>query len=633
MEVMRRVDVRKNRVITVLVAVLLACFMLVSTFGAFSSIVYAANFNIGDTVEVYNTGTSGLVVRDTACGTQIGGKFDGARGTVLDGPIFCNDYNRWKIRWDDGLIGWSAENWLIKVSSIPDTTAPMVNSLSVSPSSVSLGSSFTISYSVSDTGGSGLNRVELWRANDSGGSPVGWAEVKRTSASGNSYSGSFTDAPSSVESYWYGIHVVDGAGNWNEEKNSNTGGTPGVYGPIWVAIIGPDYKGFPGGYCTWYAAKEFDKVAPSPGVNWHGDAQDWYINASIQGWTATSEPREARVGSIIVWRGNKYGHVAIIRQVSDTKITLDEMNWGDFIDRDNAITVHFGKVTSTGTLSFVGYILPTLTHTVTPTPAPTLSSPSNGATGVSTTPTFTWSAVSGATSYRIMVGTTSSGLPTDPTADTGSGLVINDTPTGTSYTPAPGVLSSGVTYYWEVKARSPTQYGTWSSKWSFTTTTPTTGVPDIRTPAVSIEFGSVTLGNSLGKTTTIYNDGNTPLTINSITRTSGSSELTYISPSAPFSIGAGGSQVVTIRFAPSSEGSKSATFTISSNDPDEASVSFSVSGSGTTAATINDQQKQQEILNMVNNHRGSIPIELVLAIIRQEGDEGAFHIDSYNYNS
>lgn len=100
-----------------------------------------------------------------------------------------------------------------------DTTAPTVNSLSVTPSSVTLGSSFTISYSVSDTGGSGLNRVELWRANGSGGSPVGWVEVKRTLASGNSYSGSFSDTPSSGGTYWYGIHVVDNTGNWTPESS------------------------------------------------------------------------------------------------------------------------------------------------------------------------------------------------------------------------------------------------------------------------------------------------------------------------------------------------------------------------------------------------------------------------------
>lgn len=107
--------------------------------------------------------------------------------------------------------------------------------------------------------------------------------------------------------------------------------------------------------------------------------------------------------------------------------------------------------------------------------------------------------------------------------------------------------------------------------------------PDIRTPINSIDFLDVIVGNSLNKTTTIYNDGNATLMTNSITRTSGSSEFTYIGPPVPFSLGAGGSQQVTIRFAPSSEGPKSATFTVSSNDPDEANVTFSVSGNSTPA--------------------------------------------------
>ncbi len=106
--------------------------------------------------------------------------------------------------------------------------------------------------------------------------------------------------------------------------------------------------------------------------------------------------------------------------------------------------------------------------------------------------------------------------------------------------------------------------------------------PDIRTPIGSTDFGNVTLGSSLDKTTTIYNDGSVILTINSITRTSGSSDFTYVSPSTPFNVGAGGSQTITIRFAPSSEGAKSAIFDINSNDPDEANVTFNVSGTGIT---------------------------------------------------
>jgi hypothetical protein len=51
-----------------------------------------------------------------------------------------------------------------------------------------------------------------------------------------------------------------------------------------------------------------------------------------------------------------------------------------------------------------------------------------------------------------------------------------------------------------------------------------------------------------------------------------------------------------------------------------------------TSSSLTDQQKQQEILNIVNSHRGSLPTELVLALTRQEGGEGAFHVDGWNYN-
>jgi hypothetical protein len=109
-------------------------------------------------------------------------------------------------------------------------------------------------------------------------------------------------------------------------------------------------------------------------------------------------------------------------------------------------------------------------------------------------------------------------------------------------------------------------------------------IPDIRTPIKSIDFLDVAVGNSMNWTTTIYNDGDDTLIVNSITRTSGSLEFTYISPTAPFKLDAGESQQVTIRFAPRLVGSREATFTVSSNDPDEANVTFSVSGNSMTAS-------------------------------------------------
>lgn len=110
-----------------------------------------------------------------------------------------------------------------------DATKPVVSSFNVTPSSVSLGGSFSISYTVSDAGGSGLKQVELWRANDSGGSPSGWAQITTRALSGNGPStGSFSNAPTTGGTYWYGVHVVDNAGNWSAEpspRKVTVGGT------------------------------------------------------------------------------------------------------------------------------------------------------------------------------------------------------------------------------------------------------------------------------------------------------------------------------------------------------------------------------------------------------------------------
>jgi hypothetical protein len=64
-------------------------------------------------------------------------------------------------------------------------------------------------------------------------------------------------------------------------------------------------------------------------------------------------------------------------------------------------------------------------------------------------------------------------LPTDPTnPNCGTGCVLNTTPEGDSFIPA-DILAPDTTYYWEVHARSPLQYGAWSSPtFSFTTAGP-----------------------------------------------------------------------------------------------------------------------------------------------------------------
>ena len=73
---------------------------------------------------------------------------------------------------------------------------------------------------------------------------------------------------------------------------------------------------------------------------------------------------------------------------------------------------------------------------------PTLTAPADGSTGIATTPTFTWGAVTGAASYTLQVAT-------DPAFGS---LVINQSGlTATSYTPG-SALTGDTVYYWRVTA-------------------------------------------------------------------------------------------------------------------------------------------------------------------------------------
>lgn len=122
--------------------------------------------------------------------------------------------------------------------------------------------------------------------------------------------------------------------------------------------------------------------------------------------------------------------------------------------------------------------------------APTLSSPSTAATGVSLTPTLSWVAVSGATSYDVYIGTT---LPGSATAN----VLTN------SYSPS--TLLTGTTYSWKVIAKNGCGSGTTSSTFTFTTAI----ANDDSGGAIALTINSgttcttTTTGTSIGATQTL----------------------------------------------------------------------------------------------------------------------------------
>jgi len=111
--------------------------------------------------------------------------------------------------------------------------------------------------------------------------------------------------------------------------------------------------------------------------------------------------------------------------------------------------------------------------------APTLSSPADGATDVSLSPTLTWSSVTGATSYTVQIArdsTFTQNLQTFTSTQT--------------RTPLRG-LSELVTYYWRVRGQNNASSSAYSSAWSFTTMTKsaTVTVPDANFRAALVAAG------------------------------------------------------------------------------------------------------------------------------------------------
>jgi hypothetical protein len=103
---------------------------------------------------------------------------------------------------------------------------------------------------------------------------------------------------------------------------------------------------------------------------------------------------------------------------------------------------------------------------------PTLSSPSNGAAGTAVNPTMSWTAPSGASSYRLQVSTIS---------NFGTTVFDQSSITATSQIVTPA-LANNVMYFWRVDAANAGGTSGYSGVWSFTTIVATPAAPTLSVP-------------------------------------------------------------------------------------------------------------------------------------------------------
>jgi hypothetical protein len=295
-----------------------------------------------------------------------------------------------------------AFDYIRLASASGDSADPVISSFAVTPDSTSLGNAFVMQATVSDAGGSGLDRVELWRAPDVGGSPGTWSEMTRQPLSGDGpVTVTLSNAPTSAGAYWYGIHVFDGANNQTNEpggpvRRTVTGAAPGAFG-----------KSAPADGAAGVATNQALSWGASSGAAGYQYCIDSTNNNSCDGlWTstgiATTATPSLSTGTTYYWQ---------VRAVAGAATTdANNGSWWSFTT-DTPWPGSFGKIL-----------------------------PANGASGVAINASLSWGTSAAATSYQYCFDTTHNGTCNATWISTGS---------STSVTVS---LAADTTYSWQVRA-------------------------------------------------------------------------------------------------------------------------------------------------------------------------------------
>jgi hypothetical protein len=172
-------------------------------------------------------------------------------------------------------------------------------------------------------------------------------------------------------------------------------------------------------------------------------------------------------------------HVQVSTNSSFTPTVVDIsglVNTGYVIPQGALVngTLYYWRVNATNSGGTSNWTTP-WTFTTVPAipPSPSLVSPANGVSGISTTPTFIWNVTPGAVNYHLQVASDANF----------QSLAIDEYGiTGTQYVTPSGFLSGQQIYYWRVQASNTGGFGPYSSIWNFTTMIAPPAAPILTSP-------------------------------------------------------------------------------------------------------------------------------------------------------
>ncbi len=191
---------------------------------------------------------------------------------------------------------------------------------------------------------------------------------------------------------------------------------------------------------------------------------------------------------------------------------------------------------------------------IAPPAAPSLTNPANNATNVPQGTTFSWASVATTVTYHLQVSTN----------DAFTALVAEDsTLTGTSKNVS--TLTFSAAHFWRVRGKNAGGIGPWSEVRTFTAIPP---LPVAAVAPTSLTYGSVEAGSGFTDlTVTLSNEGGQALTATGISISgTDAAQFDVQSGGGAFSLNAGQTRPIVVRFSPVSTGQKTASLVIPTND-------------------------------------------------------------------